>query len=140
MVDGMTSRERVLAAFDHEEADRVPIDFSGHYNSSVNVIAHNRLKEYLGISSPTYVRHVMPMLAAADLDTNLEVLKMMGGDILEFSSIMLTRWKNGVPDGPMGDTKEFKLKDGGTCAFPANSKRQRRLSNLTYGYADLPNA
>jgi len=31
----MTSRERVLAALDHREPDRVPIDFSGHRSSGV---------------------------------------------------------------------------------------------------------
>ena len=119
MVNEMTSRERVLAAFKHEETDRVPIDFSGHYNSSINVIAYNRLKTHLGISSPTYVRHVMPMLAAADLDTHLEIMKIMGGDVLEFSSILLTQWKDGFPKGPIGDTAKFELKDGSTCFMPA---------------------
>jgi len=41
----MTSRERVYATLRHEEPDRVPIDFASNYNTSVNVIAYNRLKE-----------------------------------------------------------------------------------------------
>ncbi|MCP4756518.1 MAG: methyltransferase, partial [Proteobacteria bacterium] len=44
----MTSRERVYATLRHEEPDRVPIDFGGNFNTSVNVIAYNRLKKYLG--------------------------------------------------------------------------------------------
>ncbi|MCP4753886.1 MAG: methyltransferase [Proteobacteria bacterium] len=122
MTNEMTSRERVYAALNHEETDRIPIDFGGHYNTSVNVIAYRKLKEHLGITSPTYARHVIAMLAAADLDDGLEILKMMGGDVLEFSSILSTAWKNGMPDGPMGETVEFPLKDGGKCFIPARFK------------------
>ncbi|MCP4751749.1 MAG: methyltransferase [Proteobacteria bacterium] len=114
----MTSRERVYATLRHEEPDRVPIDFAGNFNTSVNVIAYNRLKKYLGIESPTYVRYLAPMLAAPDLDENLEILRMMGGDVLEFPSHFWGDWKEGLPDGVVGPTTEFPLKDGSTCLIP----------------------
>ena len=31
--DGMTSRERVVATLNHEEPDRVPIDFGSNFNT-----------------------------------------------------------------------------------------------------------
>ncbi|MHB1131852.1 MAG: uroporphyrinogen decarboxylase family protein [Chloroflexota bacterium] len=43
----ITSRQRVLAALNHEEADRVPIDFGGRH--TVHVFAHRALKQHLGL-------------------------------------------------------------------------------------------
>ncbi|MCP4750173.1 MAG: methyltransferase [Proteobacteria bacterium] len=117
----MTSRERVYAALRHEEPDRVPIDLGSNFNTSVNVIAYNRLKRYLGIESPTYVRYIVPMLAATDLDDNLEILKRMGGDVLDLPPLFLGNWKDGLPHGVMGNPVEFTLKDGSTCLIPEST-------------------
>jgi uroporphyrinogen decarboxylase len=114
----MTSRERVYATLRHEEPDRVPIDFGGNYNTRVNVIAYNRLKKYLGITSPTSSRNITPMVACPDLDDGLEIMKLMGGDILEFPPNFWVNWKNGLSDGYTGETMEFRLKDGSTCLVP----------------------
>ena len=48
----MTSRERVLAAMRHEEADRVPIDL-GAGTTGIEVEAYDRLKALLGFESRT---------------------------------------------------------------------------------------
>jgi len=114
----MTSRERVHAALRHEEPDRVPIDLGSNYNTSINVIAYNRLKKYLDIKSPTYVRWIVPMLAAPDLDENMKIMKMMGGDVLAFPNIFFGNWKDGLPHGVLGNPVEFRLKDGSTCLVP----------------------
>jgi uroporphyrinogen decarboxylase len=111
MKGGMTSRERVIAALNHEEPDRVPIDFGSNYNTSVNVIAYNRLKRHLGISSPTYMRYTIPMLAAPDLDEGREVMKIMGGDVLPVARYFI--------DGALTkDWKEWQLKDGSSAMVP----------------------
>jgi uroporphyrinogen decarboxylase len=47
----MNSRERVLAALDHREADRVPIDFGGHRSSGIAAIAYAKLREALGFET-----------------------------------------------------------------------------------------
>ncbi|MBN1294185.1 MAG: methyltransferase [Candidatus Latescibacteria bacterium] len=47
----MTSRERVLAALNHNEPDRIPLDLGGTESSCISGIAYNRLKKYLGIKS-----------------------------------------------------------------------------------------
>jgi len=41
----LTSRERVMAAVDHREPDRVPIDLGGHRSSGIMAIAYAKLKE-----------------------------------------------------------------------------------------------
>ena len=47
----MTSRDRVLAALDHREPDRVPIDLSGHRSSGIAAIAYPKLRELPGIAA-----------------------------------------------------------------------------------------
>ena len=48
----MTSRERVLTALEHERPDRVPIDLGGSICTSINVMAYQKLKSYLGFEDP----------------------------------------------------------------------------------------
>jgi len=118
----MTSRERVYATLRHEEPDRVPIDFGSNYNTRIAIIAYNRLKKHFGIDSKTYSRGIGPMVATPDLDEGLEIMKMMGGDILEFPPHFWVDWKNGLPNGVIGETMKFQLKDGSWCTFPAYPK------------------
>jgi len=46
----MTSRERMLAAINHKQPDRIPIDVGGTGLTGINLMAYGRLKEYLGIN------------------------------------------------------------------------------------------
>jgi uroporphyrinogen decarboxylase len=108
----MTSRERVIAALNHQEPDRVPIDFGSNYNTCVNVIAYNRLKRHLGIGSPTYMRYCLAMLAAPDMDDDLQVIKMMGGDILPLPRLY-------IDGAPTRNWKEWGLKDGSVALVPS---------------------
>ncbi len=75
MAESMSSRERVLTAFEHREPDRVPIDFASTLNSGINVLVCNRLKNYLSIDTVTFMRDPIPMLASPDLEEGLKVLK-----------------------------------------------------------------
>lgn len=131
----MTPRERVLIAFQHREPDRVPIDFCATHNSSINVLAYNRLKKHLGIDSVTYMRDPIPMLASPDLEEGLEILKLMGGDMLP-----LPRHINfGVP---AVDWQQWGLKDGSTCLVPGGFQPQKKDNgsqemNLLNGLAVL---
>ena len=78
----MTPRERLAATLNHQEPDCVPIDFGSTHCTGINVLAHNRLKKRLGLSSPTYMRNIILMLAAPDLDENYEMIREMGGDTI----------------------------------------------------------
>jgi uroporphyrinogen decarboxylase len=46
----MTSRERILAAIDHREPDRVPLDLGATPSSGISAIAYNNLKKHLGLT------------------------------------------------------------------------------------------
>ena len=44
----MTHRERVLAALNHREPDRVPVDLGATRSTSIVVQAYERLNRHLG--------------------------------------------------------------------------------------------
>ena len=59
----MTSRERVTAAVNFREPDRVPIDLGGTRASGINAVVYDRLKRRMGISTPTKLHDPMQILA-----------------------------------------------------------------------------
>ena len=58
----MTSRERVLRVLNHQQPDRVPIDFGATRQSGIAASAYHKLKTFLGISTPTRLVDVIQML------------------------------------------------------------------------------
>nr|MBC8445345.1 hypothetical protein [Rhodospirillaceae bacterium] len=54
-----THRERILAALNHEEADRVPIDFGGAEFTSITLAGYEKLKKYMGVDAPTEVMSII---------------------------------------------------------------------------------
>ncbi len=51
----MTGFERVKAALEHKEPDRIPFDLGGSMVSGINVKALAELKKYLGMDGPAEV-------------------------------------------------------------------------------------
>ena len=74
----MTSRERVAAAVSFKEPDRVPIDLGGMKASGINALTYARLKERLGIATPTRILDPRFMIAVVEE----EVLARFHGDVL----------------------------------------------------------
>src|ERR1051326_8626804 len=66
----MTSRERILAAINHQPVDRVPVDLGGTRQSGISAWAYQRLREHLGlpIFKPVRVFDVYQMLAEIEQD------------------------------------------------------------------------
>lgn len=113
MAQKMTRRERVLAALNHQEADRIPVDFASTHNSGINIVAYSELKKYLGVKSPNYMRDPVPMLASPDLEEGFEMMELLGGDLMP-----LPRYKSfGIP---ATDWKPFKLRNGEECLVPGD--------------------
>lgn len=76
----MTSRERVLAALNHKQPDRPPIDCSGHRSSGIAAIAYAKLRDHLGLpKKPIRVYDPVQQLAVLDQD----VLDRFGIDTIE---------------------------------------------------------
>ena len=72
----MTSRERVLRAINHQQPDRVPIDLGATRQSGIAASAYHRLKEHLGIHTPTRLVDLIQMLG----DVEQPVLERFGVD------------------------------------------------------------
>ena len=103
---GLTSRERVLMALNHEETDRVPIDLGSSRSTGINANAYNRLKKYQGITTDTVCVEVKQDLAYADFD----LLKRLGSDV-----VILPRLVPSIGI-PIDRLKPGKLPcDGGDC-------------------------
>jgi len=103
----MTSRERILAAINHVQPDRVPVDFGAHRSSGIMAIAYRKLREHLGLPErPIRVYDIVQQLAIIDED----VLQWAGADAIEMGRGFCKEdrfWK------------EWQLPDGSACLIPA---------------------
>ena len=109
----MTSRERVLAALNHREPDRIPIDLSGHRSSGISCLLYPKLREYLGLPTrPVRVYDQIQQLAIVDDD----VLDRFGVDTIELGRGFALRDE---------DWAAWTLPDGTPCEMPAWTKPER---------------
>jgi len=103
----MKSRERVLAALNHQETDRVPLDFSGHRSSGISAIAYAKLRQHLGLpQKPVRVYDPIQQLAIIDED----ILDRFGVDTIEMGrgfALLDEHWS------------DWTLPDGSPCQLPA---------------------
>ena len=64
----MTSRERVAKALNFQKPDRVPIDLGGMRASGIAATAYEKLKNRIGINSPTKIMDSMQILAMVEAE------------------------------------------------------------------------
>ena len=102
----MTPRQRVLAALNHEELDRVPIDFSGHRSSGIAAIAYAKLRRALGLPErPIRVYDPIQQLAIV----NEDVLERFHVDTIELGRGFALEDRHWV---------DWTLPDGTPCQMP----------------------
>lgn len=107
----MSSRERVLAAINHREPDRVPIDLGGTRVTSIEPGVYARLRERLGIQGdPVKVMDVWQMLAWVEQPA----VERLGVDVLPVPRL--------VQDFGMriDAWRPWQLDDGTPVQMPAN--------------------
>ncbi|MDD4193005.1 MAG: hypothetical protein PHI28_16850 [Mangrovibacterium sp.] len=76
----MKSRERILAAIDHKEPDRVPVDLGATPSSGISVVAYQNLIKYLGKTHlETYVYDVIQEVVQPEM----ELLDYFGVDVAD---------------------------------------------------------
>ncbi len=109
----MTSRERVLAALNHQEPDRLPIDLSGHRSSGIAAMAYARLRDFLGLpKKPIRVYDPVQQLAIVDAD----VLQRFQVDTIELGRAFALEDKYWA---------EWVLPDGTPCLMPVWATPER---------------
>ncbi len=102
----MTSRERVLAAINHQVPDRVPLDLGATPSSGISAIAYSNLKNHLGLDHlPVQIYDVVQQLAQPDMS----ILDKFGVDVLDIG-----REFNTQPS----DWKPIILANGASAFYP----------------------
>jgi len=76
-----THRERVLAALNHEEPDRVPIDFGASHETAINISAYRALLDHLGIEPDPEEREAWGNSWLEIAIPNEEVLRRFDADL-----------------------------------------------------------
>jgi uroporphyrinogen decarboxylase len=111
----MTSRERLLAAVNHVEPDRLPVDLGGSIVTGINAMAYARLKRYLSAHGWSFaedtvrVTNIILMLA----EVEPELIDSWGIDVLPVDRYFAAP---GVPLN--GRWKVHPLPDGTPALFP----------------------
>jgi uroporphyrinogen decarboxylase len=110
----MNSRERILAALNHQQPDRVPIDFGGHRSSGIAAIAYGKLRKALGLEErPISVYDPIQQLAIVDED----VLDRFGVDTIELGRGFAQEDEH---------WSDWALPDGSPCQMPAWATPERQ--------------
>ena len=109
----MTSRERVQAAVEFRKPDRVPIDLGGMKASGINALSYARLKERLGIRTPTRILDPRFMIAVVEE----EVLSPFHADVLPVDLSGIT-----AAVRPDSEWVPRTLFDGTSVLFPPGTR------------------
>lgn len=119
----MNSRERVLAAINHQQPDCVPVDLGSTPSSGISAIACNNLKKHLGYDNiPTRIYDVCQQVAQIDI----ELVDHLGVDVLDIGRMFNT---------DDSDWYDITMSDGSRAQYPStfHPKQQPDGSWLAYG-------
>ena len=110
----LTNRQRILAALNHQQPDRTPIDFGGHRSSGITAMLYPRLRQALGLEArPVRVYDPVQQLAIIDED----VLDLLGVDTIELGRGFALQEQ---------DWADWSLPDGTACLLPAWVRPERQ--------------
>jgi uroporphyrinogen decarboxylase len=102
----MNSRQRTLAALNHEQPDRVPVDLGATPSSGISAIAYGALTRHLGLAdSKTRIYDVVQQLAQPEE----ELLDRLGVDVVDVGRTFNTK---------SSDWYDIKLVDGTPAQYP----------------------
>jgi len=62
----LSHRERVVKTLRHQEADRVPFDLGSTRNSSIHLVAYQKLKAHFGVKAEDRILHKFMQIATVD--------------------------------------------------------------------------
>jgi uroporphyrinogen decarboxylase len=130
----MTPRQRVLTALNHQQPDRVPIDFGGHRSSGIAAIAYRKLRAALGLP-PRTIRVYDPVQQLAIIDD--DVLDRFGVDTIEMGrgfALEEKYWADWtLPDGSPCKMPVWALPERGDGQWVFRSKSGRVVGRMPDG-------
>lgn len=85
-----TSRQRLLAALDHEEPDRIPLDLGSTQVTGIHAVAYRRLREVLGLppEEPQIYDQVQGLALPAQ-----DVIQRLGVDVRGLFALNSHNWQ-----------------------------------------------
>ena len=103
----MTGRQRVLAALNFRQSDKIPLDINAHPSSGINVTAYRNLRKYLELPPATlYIYDFVQQLAVVEKD----ILDYFDADTYQL----------GCDAGKTPEYwKDWRLEDGTPCKIPS---------------------
>src|SRR5512140_910453 len=101
----LTSRQRVRLALNHEEPDRVPVDFGASRVTGISAVAYRNLLKSLQLDEPIQVYDVKQQLARP----SLRVITRLGGDVVQLHRLAPT---TGMAFLAIDQWKAGRLTDG----------------------------
>ncbi len=123
----MTSRERVLAAINHEIPDKVPFDIGSNPSSGISAIAYSNLVKYLNKEHlPVLIYDVVQQLAQPDMS----IVDELGIDVIDIGRTFNDQEKDWKPTTLANGDKAYypkwfnpvKTDDGSYEAFDDDGK------------------
>ncbi len=130
---GVTSRQRVLAALEHREPDRVPIDLSSAIATGIHVQAYARLLKVLGLEQDI----VLWDKGSQVVRPSERVLELVGADV---RGVVMSGRRPRAPDTP-DDTMvddwgtAWRIAPHGTCYTPVVFPLQGATHQQVESYA-----
>lgn len=129
----MNSQERVLSSINHKEPDKLPFDLGGTSVTGISAMAYNKLKEKLGINSPTRVYDVVQQLAMVDM----QLIDSFGIDVLDINRLFMDdrSWHAiSLGDGSIGEYPDwFKPESDADGSYIIRDGRGRVMSRMPPG-------
>jgi len=126
----MNSRQRARKALNHEEADRIPVDFGGTCISGISVNTVSALRNYYRLDNKDPVKVIEPFQMLGEISNDLK--EKLSVDFVELSNIENAfGFKN-------KDWKPWQLFDGTRVLVPGkfNTKQEPDGSYLQYPQGD----
>ncbi|MCK9414151.1 MAG: hypothetical protein M0Q53_17760 [Prolixibacteraceae bacterium] len=131
-----TSREHILAAINHQQTGKVPVDLGSTPSSGISAIAYSNLLKHLGRTDlPVLVYDVVQQLAQPDLS----ILDHFGIDVLDIGRTFNDQASDWIPTTLANGAQAFypksfqptKLSDGSFVTYDDDG--QRILSRMPIG-------
>lgn len=119
----MTSRERILAAINHQESDKIPVDLGATPSSGISAIAYSNLIKHLGKEDLSVkIYDVVQQLAEPDMS----IIDKFGVDVLDIGRMFNTK---------AGDWKATTMANGDQALYPSwfNPTKAENGGYETYG-------
>lgn len=115
----MNSRQRIKKALNHEQPDKLPVDFGRGLVSDINARTIYKLRQYYGLDKPgTPVKLIEPFWGVGEIKDDLR--EIFGSDVKKLEDL-----KTSVVGIEKTNWKEWKLDDGTPVLVPGifNTKK-----------------